>query len=538
MDSQHTAKTGTPSELTFDLCPVFQVSSANTGYAEEYYFQRFVDLQHEDATESLEQSWRLRAAAGVGLPRGLDQDVYMAIVDLLDRGGGMPENHTLYFTLYELLGILDWPNSGSRRRRLRESLERIASTTISATNAFWSERSQALVSKTFKMFSVSFGHYSDPHLGLRERHRLVFDQFFAEHWMNTRDPGLDLAFYWQLEGHLARRLYRLIDLQAERAGRVTSRSWQVRLDELRDLVPLANYRYASLIKDKLRSAQDQLVDKGYLGSYQYYSPEGRRGPTFVRYEVSSRFDRHRITTAVEQDPFKAAAIQRMLAVTANFEERMSRSSARSLIEEYGAETCLHYAELFPFQKPHGAGLLVRAIKDGYDWQRPSGSDCSRSSGAASRTSREDDSSGNPPTKHGESAVVGGFHGSVDELPSQDSDSSKSVTRKKPEVSSEGAAEAGGLATFEEKQLADEVYQQVVSVLSEDGAVLSVSVWFEGTYARSLNDGVLILVVPNERARDYIGGRFKEQMEAYLSEVLSARGYTGEAELRLVVGEGG
>lgn len=539
-----------PIELTFDLCPVFQVSSSKTGYPNEYSFSRSVDLPLEETTETFDQSWVIRAAAGVGLPRGIDQDVYMAIVALLHRAGGMPTDCTLYFTLYELLEILGWHSGGGMRRRLKQSLERTASTTISATNAFWSTQNQTLVSKTFKPFSVSFGHYSNPQSGLIEKHRLAFDQFFAEHWSNTHDTGINLPFYWRLEGHVARRLYRLIDLQAARPGKSGTRSWQVRLDVLRDLVPLAHYRYASLIKDKLRGAHEQLIEQGYLSEYTYYSPEGKRGPTFVRYEVSPSFDKHRAVDTIERDPARALAIQRMLAVTANFDRqnRMSRRQAVKLSHEYGADRCLHYAELFPFQKPHGAGLLVSAIKNGYDWERPAirAAD-SRSPGSAGSGSL-------PPGSGGSSDDT--TTGSQSSINADTADNAKSPHPDKHETvensgsvaqeaepddrqSTEPETYTAGERVPASKAVADKFYQQILSELSDEDGVLTVSEWFESVYARALDDGVLTLVTPNEAARYYLGKRFKKGMEGHLSELLSSAGYTGDVEVRLVVsGEGG
>lgn len=535
-----------PIELTFDLCPVFQVGSSKSGYPNEYSFSRSVELSREQAIETFDQSWVIRAAAGVGLPRGIDQDVYMAIVELLQRSGGMPEDHTLYFTLYELLEILGWHSGGDMRRRLKQSLERTASTTISATNAFWSTQNQTLISKTFKAFSVSFGHYSGAHSGLRERHRLVFDQFFAEHWTNTHDSAMNLPFYWHLEGHVARRLYRLIDLQASQQGKGGPRSWQIRLDELRDLMPLANYKYASLIKDKLNKAHDQLIEKGYLRAYKYYSPEGKRGPTLARYEVSSAFDKRRGDSLIEGDPAKVAAIQRMLAVTSNFKERMSRKSAVALVEKYGAEACLHYAEILPFRKEaKGSGLLVRAIKDGYDWELPS----SASSAPSSRNTSGQSESSNP-----ELALS-------DNTPEQSegkTDPSKSWSHKLSNTTRLSGADKIGnsrhnpemdLSVLENEDsesgcepaiesLADDLFQDVLTALTEEGNKTFVGVFFEGTFARSFENGVLTLVVPNETARDYISKRFTEGIESALSEILVDRGLEGDASLSLAIGGGG
>lgn len=526
-------------EPNFEMYPFFVPSQSGKGNGVEYGYARTLTYELGGETSSLDQSWLVTPSAKLGPPRGVDQDVYMAVNELLYRYGGIPDNNTLYFTFYELLGALAWENSGQIRKRLRASLERISNTSIQARDSFWSKKRGAFISKTFRLWSVAFGFYRDPKIGLEEHHRLVFDPLFAENWRDDYQSGIDLSFYWQLDSHIAKRLYRLLDCCCAKPSYGKARSWRVDLRELRDLMPLGGYSYASQIQRIIAPAHEELIEKGFLADVGVYKPEGKRGPTLLRYEVAPRFDRRRIANVVEQDSFKAVAIQKMLAVTANLPERMSRERATALVDKHGPDRCLYYADIFPSYKgAKKAGLLVRAIEDGYDWERPSGYSDGRSSGESSKGSGGTGSSLSLPKRPGGTSVIGGSSVVRDGSSGQGGNSTKNVGHKEPEVSSEKADDVVDRATPEEKQRADEVYQQVLSNLSDDGGLLSVSVWFEGTYARSLEDGALTLVVPNEMARDYIGKRFKEGTESYLGEILEARGYTGEVELRLVVGEGG
>src|SRR3712207_9333899 len=61
---------------------------------------------------SLRQQWTVMPSAGYGTPGPLDQDVYLAVLELLERKGGMPANGKLRFSLYELVELLGWSKSG------------------------------------------------------------------------------------------------------------------------------------------------------------------------------------------------------------------------------------------------------------------------------------------------------------------------------------------------------------------------------------------------------------------------------------------
>src|SRR5215217_6408636 len=80
------------------------------------------------------------SASKYSLPGPLDMDVYLAVLELLEIRGGMPESGKLYFSLYELLQILGWQPGGRTYAKLKESLRRIALTGIESENDFYSRR--------------------------------------------------------------------------------------------------------------------------------------------------------------------------------------------------------------------------------------------------------------------------------------------------------------------------------------------------------------------------------------------------------------
>lgn len=519
---------GVAGEMNVETYPLFLMSQASAKRITEYGVQSRIQHSRAEETDFLNQSWVVSANGSLGPPRGVDQDVYMAVIEMLYRYGGLPENNTLFFTCYEMCMILGWSDTGEMYRRLRESLERISSATIQAKDSFWSDTRQAFVSKTFRLWSVAFGFYRGPSLGLEERHRIVFDPLFAENWRSTYQPNLDTSFYWKLESHVSKRLYRLLDCCAAAPADTKARTFQVDLTRLQGLMPLVGYQYASQILRVLAPAYEELRSKGFLSEVKIYKPEGKYGPALVHFVVSAKFDRRRVAEAPETDLYKAAAIQQMLAVTTNLQTRLSRKVARDLVEEYGPDRCLYYAELLPEHNPTHAGLLVNAIKNAYPWERQEKSGNTEvAAGTGNRTSSSLPGSGTSAAgaASAQPSTPGNTGGSGKKPPSGEFKEGYEWF-----FGESGSEHSPGP---ESKQLADEVYQAILKDLS-NGGTSSVGVWFEGTYARSLEAGVLTLVVPNSAARDYITRRFKAPLEDSLRDILATRNLPPECRLELVV----
>src|SRR3712207_1746281 len=90
------------------------------------------------------------SASKYSLPGPLDMDVYLAVLELLEIRGGMPEGGKLYFSLYELLQILGWRPGGRTYANLKQSLRRIALTGIESENAFYSKGEDRLITDSFR----------------------------------------------------------------------------------------------------------------------------------------------------------------------------------------------------------------------------------------------------------------------------------------------------------------------------------------------------------------------------------------------------
>jgi hypothetical protein len=333
-------------ESNLEEYPLFAVKSRNR-HENQLVFER--RRQGEGGTE-LVQRWEVEPPAKLGMPGPFDQDVYLAVLELLERRGGMARNGELDFSLYELRDILGWSTSGNTYEKIRQSLRRISSTTLTSENAFYSKAEERFLSDTFQIWTVHFSRTTQGKT-TRERHTLRFHPIFIRNYMAQYLKGLDAHFYWRLPSPLSKRLYRLIDHQ--RNGGIR---WQTELFALRQQVPLPNYSYPSQIKRILAPAHEELKERGFLQGVTY------EGKLDVSYEISPEFARRQKARELSGDLGELFAIERLVS------EGLRGDVARDLVARHGSRRCLHYADALITQRGirNRAGWLRRAIENGYE----------------------------------------------------------------------------------------------------------------------------------------------------------------------------
>ena len=333
-------------ESNLEEYPLFAVKTRNRNEDQVVFERR---RQGEDDTE-LVQRWEVEPPAKLGMPGPFDQDIYLAVLQLLEMRGGMPRNGELDFSLYELRDILGWSTSGNTYEKIRQSLRRISSTTLTSENAFYSKAEERFLSDTFQIWTV---HFSRTKRGktMQERHTLRFHPIFIRNYMAQYLKGLDPGFYWNLPSPLSKRLYRLIDHQRDGGLK-----WQTDLSSLKQQVPLPNYSYPSEIKRILEPAHVELQERGFLASVEY------QGKTDVSYEISPEFARRQKARELSGNPGELFAIERLVS------EGLRGDVARDLVARHGSQRCLHYADALISQRGirSRAGWLRRAIEDGYE----------------------------------------------------------------------------------------------------------------------------------------------------------------------------
>lgn len=445
----------------------------------------------EDAIESrntvitreghrIEQYWRVTAHRDFGLPGAVDEAVFIGVMQLVNRRGGMPPDGRLTFTLYEMLEVLGKTHGGKNYEELRDSLDRLASTNIYAENAFYSLADQDFKSQRFHLWEVVFrkkirkGRAS-------EHHTLKFSDVLVRSFDAGYLKSLDADFYNSLRKDLARSLYRLID--AKRKKRL---SWSVELQQLRQMVSMPpSYQYASKIKEKLVPAHEELVERGYLdGARIEEVGKGRSKKHVVHYRVSPKFVRQRV------DPTSDLSEPQRYAVEALTAYGVWSETARELVLEHGPDHCMHYVELLPYQKgvrDRGAWLR-KYIENGW------------------------------PLKVPDEAVSSFPQGPT--LPQEGS--------APPPPAARADGDQGQPHAKEREPDAEELFAALLQDLEDASPGVSSRAWLDGFPVASLDGHTLTLTLPTAIARDYADVDLRPALERALRDRLSP-----EANLNVV-----
>ena len=461
-------------ERNLEEYPLFELKARQRG-SKARLFERVIE---GEGGVSLRQSWKVIPSGEYGMPGPVDQDVYLAVLQLLEKRGGMPEDGELAFSLYELRKVLGWSDdSGGAYQEIKDALVRIQLTGVQSSNAFYSAADEQLIADSFNVWSVHFaqrkkrgGANSGPRT-TQDRHVLKFHPIFIRNYEAQYLKGLDADFFWSLKMPLSKRLYRLIDLQ-----RADGLSWRTDLFAVRDQIPL-DYTYPSQIKRALEKAHSELEEKGFLSEVEYEEQEDNT--TSVLYRISPLFARRQKALELSGTPQEMFAIERLMR------EGVRGDTARDLVVSHGAERCLLYAETLDAQEGirNRASFLVSAIRKGYALPEPPDQE----------------------------PLEPSFESSVEPHPPENPEAFPPPT---PDPA------------------ADELWTRVLQ--NAEGEIdASLRVWFAGVTAVDLGSESLTISVPTPFAKDYIETRFKPALETVLGQELS-----DGASLRVVVHPGG
>jgi hypothetical protein len=464
-------------ERNLEEYPLFELKARQRG-SKARVFERVVG---GEGGVSLRQTWKVIPSGEYGMPGPVDQDVYLAVLQLLEQRGGMPEDGELAFSLYELRKVLGWSDdSGGAYREIRDALVRIQLTGVQSTNAFYSAADEQLIADSFNVWSVHFAQRrkkggagapagATPARTNRDRHVLRFHPVFIRNYEAQYLKGLDADFFWGLRMPLSKRLYRLIDLQ--RAG---SLSWRTDLFAVRDQVPL-DYRYPSEIRRALGRAHAELEEKGFLSGVEYGED------AVVLYRISPTFARRQKALELSGTPQEMFAIERLMR------EGVRGDTARDLVVSHGAEGCLRYADALDLQEGirNRASFLVSAIRKGYALPEPP----------------------EPPEPAQEPLEA-----------SLAADTPRETETPRPAPSPPPAPDPA----------AEELWARVLENAGAEIDASSMRVWFGGVAAVDLGSEHLTISAPTPFAKEYIETRFGAALETALRGELS-----GGATLRVV-----
>jgi hypothetical protein len=211
----------------------------------------------------IKQTWSVLGSDKYGLPTPYDDDVLIALLYCYKEQ--KPQGRKIHFSLYKLCQIMQKALSKREYDRMRDSLNRLTSTTIVATNCFYDNLAKSWVSEAFhvfdryKLYQERKGRAASPHLSFVEMSTFFHQSVAVANYIKD----LNLGIYYTLALPISKRLFRYLD-----KNRYKKRRYEETVMRMAYKLPLT-YAYPSQVKQKLAPAHEELLRHGYLTRVTY-----------------------------------------------------------------------------------------------------------------------------------------------------------------------------------------------------------------------------------------------------------------------------
>jgi Replication initiator protein A len=306
---------------------------------------------------------------GNGLPTASDTDVLIGLLQLTKRANNFTEP-TVYFSRYELLRLIRWPDGTKSYRRLRAALKRWAKVSLDYEKSWYDNRRKCRVDATFHILNSVIvyersgkelpgdpGQQADP-----PSSRFTWGTEFFKSCQENYLKRLDLDVYFSLKSSATKQLYRFLDKHFYERDTLT-----YDLEELAagHIGLSANYTIPR-IKEKLAPCLDELVQIGFIEpatKEQRYTKTGH-GQWDVTFRKKAREEAPLLEVASKPDhPLAQELINR----------GVTPITARELVMAFPAEAIVQKLEVFDWligkkdkrASKNPAGYLAKSIRDGF-----------------------------------------------------------------------------------------------------------------------------------------------------------------------------
>ena len=333
-------------------------------------------LVYEDTTfdsglnRFISRKLTITAPAKHGLPRGVDEDVIIALIQLTKIKNGFA-SRKVRFTRSELIDLLNWAYNGKSFDRLTASLKRWTVASLEYDNAWWVKSEQRWTSKVFHILDeceINDSRSSKGQRGLltSEIHwnETVFSSFAAG---NIKD--LDYRLYLKLEYTTSKRMFRFLD---KRLYRKTEMTFGLKDFAFAHIGLSPSYaKNVAKIKEKLRPAIKELSDLGFLEPMtedERYVKEGGDWKVIFRRVKGSLGPGEEVADVTPPlPPPELPLVQELI------DRGVTQATARTLVRDFPAAVIIAKREVFDWLVAKGdrrvslnpAGYLAKSIVDDF-----------------------------------------------------------------------------------------------------------------------------------------------------------------------------
>lgn len=202
-----------------------------------------------------------------GLPTALDADVIVALIQATKARNNFTDP-TVYFTRYELLKLLGWPDKAEYYRRLDDSLQRWVGVTLRYDDSWWDNEIKMRVDASFHILESVVTIEPTVRQKLKARGQqgslalshFTWNRIFFKSCQANNLKQLDLTTYFSLKSAISKQMYRFLDKRFYKTSQ-----WVFDLEEFaQGHVGISPNYTPAKIKEKLQPSLEELEAIGFL----------------------------------------------------------------------------------------------------------------------------------------------------------------------------------------------------------------------------------------------------------------------------------
>ena len=225
---------------------------------------------HPRTGKPVKATWRVTGDPELGLPGPSEERLFLVLMEMTREQNWA---RTVYFTRRDILRRLKISDAQSNYKSLHDWLLRLSSVNMDAQRSFWSPAHNDYYAHV--VFSlIDEIRIVEEAPGLRAKGESPLSWFkWSDTMMESFQAGnvrsIDIDFALSLELPLSVRLYRFLD--KHRYGKNTARAaFEIELARLCEIhLGMATSPYPSKLKERLASAHDELIRRGFLSGVSY-----------------------------------------------------------------------------------------------------------------------------------------------------------------------------------------------------------------------------------------------------------------------------
>jgi len=267
--------------------------------------------------EVIEQKWIVTGSDQFGLPTIVAEEVYVALMAMTHSSGFT--NQEIEFQGAEALRQLGWPLEGKSYWRLRKALRVLSGVNIYAQNMFYDNKTKDYLPE--RKFSIISNY--DWHGDEKKTIKVNWDKFIWSSIKNNYIKALDTDLYKSLNSAIAKRLYRILDKRFYHKTRLEFDLKELAFDHLN----MSRKYHGGKIKERLKPAIEELIQSGYIKSFEFQPPKGRT-KTIIFYKNTQR---QAVAKPIEQ-PTETGDSKRLIFALVKY--GIPESTAQQLVQSY------------------------------------------------------------------------------------------------------------------------------------------------------------------------------------------------------------